>query len=136
MLAKFQLEKKRKHVSQNLKAIIIAPFFLSRHAVQSLSPPLTLTITPVNSHSPQITTPYQQSTYVENTVLDALRGVTLSDADEICAENVIVAARIEVVTSASDNAEELLDVCTLLYIEKGVASIMYMCYLSLSDWLY
>lgn len=79
--------------------------------MQSLSPPLTVSITPNNSHPPQIHTDNLQLDYVENAVLNVLAGVILSDMDETCEEeNEIFAAHIEIITVASDNAGELLEV--------------------------
>lgn len=77
--------------------------------MQSLSS-LTVSIIPTNSHPPQVHVNGSELTYVENTVLNVLDDVTLTDMDEICDENVIVAAQVEMVTSADDNAQELLEV--------------------------
>ena len=81
-----------------------------RHALQSLSPPLTLIITPTNSHPPQVSAESIQLTYVENGALYVLNNTRLSDMDETCTNQTMIAAWIEIITSASDNAEELLQV--------------------------
>lgn len=39
-----------------------------------------------------------------------ISGVSVSDSDETCDEPIIVAARVEVLTIASDNAQEMLEV--------------------------
>ena len=85
-------------------------FFPIRHGLQSLSPPLTLTIIPINSHAPRVSADSLQLTYVENAMLDVLHDVTLSDVDETCTNQTLIAAWIEIITSASDNAEEVLQV--------------------------
>ena len=77
--------------------------------MQSLSS-LIVSIVPTNSHPPQVHLNSSELTYVENTVLNVLNGVTLTDMDEICDENVIVAAQVQMVTSADDNAQEVLEV--------------------------
>ena len=43
-------------------------------------------------------------------MLDVLHSVTLSDMDETCTDQTIVAAWIEITTTAGDNAEEVLQV--------------------------
>ena len=75
--------------------------------MQSLSSPLTITIIPTNTHPLQVTLNDSQLTYTENSVLEVLAGLTLSDMDENCGGNAINSAVIEV-DGANDNVIELL----------------------------
>ena len=70
---------------------------------QTLSPPLTVSVTPSNTHPPLIGGVSLLINYTEGTQLVTLAGVTLSDADETCDIPMIVGAEIELSTTASDN---------------------------------
>ena len=63
-----------------------------------------------NSHSPLIIASSYQLEYAENAELALLDGVTLEDMDHTCSVTIITGARIEIITAASDNAEEILEV--------------------------
>ena len=69
-----------------------------------------MVVTPLDSNPPVVTASSLQLTYTENTMLYVLEGVALNDSDQNCQNPLIIGARVEITTEASDNAEEILDV--------------------------
>lgn len=84
--------------------------YFIRSDVQRLSPPLTVSVIPSNTHQPLINNVNLILDYTENTVLNVLAGVTLSDMDETCDVPMIAGAQINIITASNDNMYEHLEV--------------------------
>ncbi|CAI8050929.1 hypothetical protein GBAR_LOCUS27939 [Geodia barretti] len=92
------------------RAISVSVNSTGGHGAQYLDTLLAVVVTPLDSNPPVVTASSLQLTYTENTMLYVLEGVALNDSDQNCQNPLIIGARVEITTEASDNAEEILDI--------------------------
>ena len=101
-----------------------------RHDIQSLSSPLIVNVIPTNTHPPRIIPSIIYLDFTENTKLNLLAGVGVNDTDVTCEEPIIVAARIEIQTVASDNAQEMLEVYAFTVGHLTSSDVIWMMFVS------
>lgn len=81
---------------------------LFSHGVQSLASPLQVLVVPTSSHPPVVTASHLSLNYTENSELNVLGGVRLTDEDQTCSVPFIIGARLEITSEAVNNDQGIL----------------------------